>query len=401
MAYGVQPEGFVIKPLTQIRADIIARLVASPAVGPSQDYSDTDPLGQIVGCISSEVAEVWELGEAVHTSGDPEGTLGIPLDQLLSLTGSERVPARPSRMPCMLTLEAGAVVAAGALISITDRPEIQFSLDEEVITDGSPGDFPGEFTCTVDGPITFAADTPLTIDTAVSGWSAVTTSVGTIPGRLVANDIEYRQRWADERARSGSTTVGAIRAALLDSETTPEFVDIQKVLVLQNKTDEDDVNGLPPHSVEAIIDDGDVPTVDDDLIAQVLWDRGPAGGIETHGTESGTATDSEGNDQPMRFSRVTRFDVYINITVTTGSRFPVDGIAKVKLALVTAGADYDVSDDVIAEFIKSKAFEVAGVTDITDFAIGLAPGPTEDDNIPMGYRQRAVFDVDRVTVNGM
>ena len=133
MAYGVQPEGFVLKILENIQADIVARLVGSPAVGPSQDYSSTAPLGQIVGAAASEIAEVWELGQKVHLSGDPEGALGVPLDQLLSLTGSERQGNRPSVVTgIVMRLEAGALVPAGSLASVEDRPDLVFALDVDV-----------------------------------------------------------------------------------------------------------------------------------------------------------------------------------------------------------------------------------------------------------------------------
>jgi hypothetical protein len=402
MAYGVQSEGFVIKPLTQINADIVQRLVDSSEVGPNQDYSSKAPLGQIVGANASEISELWELGYAVHTSGDPEGALDVPLDQVLSLTGSERQGAQPSRVKgALLTLDPGAIVPAGSLVSVDTRPDIQFTLDAELSSPTGatgPAQYEGDFTCTQDGPIAVNANTLTVIDSSISGWTAVTNPTAASPGRLTATNVEFRQRWADERARSGSTTVAAIKAALLDTETNPELATVEKVLVLQNKKDRIDVNGLPPHSVEAIVDDGPTPSVDDDLIAQIIWDRGAAGGIETHGTVEAVAIDSEGNEQPVNFSRVTRRSIYIALTVETTNKFPNDGEAKVKTALVTSGNDYDVDDDVIAEFIKSQAFTVAGVRDVTAFAIGLTVSPTEEENIPMGYRERATFDVARVTV---
>lgn len=396
---GVLPEGFVIKTLAEVRADIVARLVESPDVGPSQDYSDTDPLGQVISSLASEIAEVWELGYAVHTSGDPEGALDVALDQLLALSGSERIDARASTVTCTLNLDAGTLVPAGSLISVDGRPDIQFALDVDVEnTGGTTEDFDGEFTCTVEGPIGANAGTLTVIDSAVSGWNSVTNPADAIRGRNAASNVEFRQRWADERARSGSTTVGAIRAALLDTETTPEFETIEKVLVLQNKTTAYDANGLPPKSVEAIVDDGAIPSVDDDLIAQVLWDRGSAGGIDTHGTESGTATDSEGFPQTMRFSRVTRREIYIEIEVETSPAFPTDGVTKLKTKLAEVGNLYDVSEDVIAQFIKLQAFSIAGVVDVPAFAIGFAVDPVDEDNLSIGYRERAVFDTTRIEV---
>ncbi len=398
MAYGVLPEGFALKPLTQIQADIVARLVASPAVGPSQDYSSTSPLGQIVGSIASEIAEAWELGFAVHTSGDPEGALGVPLDQLLSLNGSIRQDEAFTELTCDLTLDAGTLVPGGSLISLDGRPDLTFALEADVENESDePADFPGVFVCTVAGPINVTEGATLVIDSAVAGWTAVTL-VSSAPGRLVATDLEFRKRSAAEKGRNGAATPHAIRAVLLDTKTVPEFATIESVIVLDNKTDFYDSRGLPPHSYSAVIDDGESPTVDDDLIAQVLFERGGAGGIRTHGNNSGVAVDSEGNQHEINFARVDRQEIWIEISVETSDKFLANGADLVAEALVNAGSAYGISDDVIAEYIKSFAFSVAGVVDVTAFTIGLTEFPTLDVNIPMSYLERATFSVARVTV---
>lgn len=399
--YGVTPEGFRIKPVTQIVADVSARQLASPAIGPNEDVSTASYLGQLNQSLGTEIGTVWEALQGVDAGKDPEGASGVPLVQVLSLAGSEKRDPKASRLiACALTLDPGTTVPAGAIIAVTDRPDLTFTLDADVENSTlSAGDFPGNFTCTQTGPIAVNAGTAEEIVTTISGWTAVTNPEDAVLGRNVDNDIQFRQRWSNQRAAQGSTTVDAIRATLLDSDTTPEFADIEACIVLQNKDDVADVNGLPAHSVEAIIDDGDTPSVDDDLIAQVLWDRGGAGGITMHGNQSGTAIDSEGNSQVVKFSRVTRKNVYIKITITSGRGFPVDGDTKVAEALVTEGDKYNVDDDVIAEFIKSQAFQVFGVTDITAFAIGFAALPVADDNLPVGYRERAVFDTARVEVS--
>jgi hypothetical protein len=395
--YGVTPAGFVPKTLDVILADIVARLKASSAVGPAQDYSTTAPLGQIVGALASEIAEVWELGQGVYNSGDPEAVEGVPQDQLYSLTGSERIAARASTCVCTLNLDPGITVAEGSQISVDGRPDLTFTLDADVTNSGgSAADFPGSFTCTATGPITANAGTLTVIDTAVSGWNSVTNAADAVLGRDAANAIEYRQRWSDERAQRGSTTVSAIRAALLDTETTPAFATIETVLVLENKLDTADANGLPPHSVEAILDDGPIPSVDDDAIAQVIWDRGASAGINTHGNTSGTATDSEGVEHVVYFSRVTRRPVYVRLAVTRGAAYPTNGDALVSAAIVAAGNALKVEEDVIALYMRFQAFSVAGVVDVPTFHLAFTILPTEGDNLTVGYRERATFDTTQI-----
>jgi hypothetical protein len=77
----------------------------------------------------------------------------------------------------------------------------------------------------------------------------------------------------------------------------------------ENDTGSVDINGLPAHSISAIVDGGDVTT-----IAQTI--RGKKGqGVATYGTTTIVVPDTWGNPHPTSFSRPVNVPIYVAITI--------------------------------------------------------------------------------------
>lgn len=86
--YGVQPTGFVRKPLSAILAEIEASLITE--FGPGVIQTPQSPLGQINGLMADLVAGLWELGEDVYQSVDPDQAEGARLETLAKIRLLER-----------------------------------------------------------------------------------------------------------------------------------------------------------------------------------------------------------------------------------------------------------------------------------------------------------------------
>lgn len=81
--YGVQPTGYVRKPLSVILAEVEAALMTE--FGPNLVQTPQSPMGQINGIFAEAVAKLWELNEDVYQSVDPAQAEGIRLDTLASI----------------------------------------------------------------------------------------------------------------------------------------------------------------------------------------------------------------------------------------------------------------------------------------------------------------------------
>lgn len=80
MTYGVTPTGFTKKLLAEILAEIEQENRDRFGAGIRQDAQS--PLGQINGLFSDYTGDLWDLGEALFSSLDPDQAIGPRLDQL-------------------------------------------------------------------------------------------------------------------------------------------------------------------------------------------------------------------------------------------------------------------------------------------------------------------------------
>jgi len=395
MAFGITPEGFVIKRLEDILQGIGDKQRA--AFGALLDTATETELGQLNGTFASGLSECWELLEACYHGFDPDAAADYLLTVLAALTGTERRAAKASEVVLTLNLDDGTTVPAGSLVSHSARPDIVFeTLVDVTNSSGITDDFDVEAQCTQTGPTVAGNGTLTVIVNAIGGWNSVTNAEDADVGRNIDNDIILRQRREDQLALRGGSTLAAIKADLLDVSSNAELADMRNVSVLENTTD-DTVDGLPPHSFEVLVDDGDTPTIDNDLIAQIIWDGKPAG-IATAGGSNGTAIDDNGDSHIVYFSRVELRPVYIDLALTTTEAFPAGGEDLVKEAIVAAGAEYGISELVIALSLRATALTVTGVTDVPTFELDFTASPSATSNLDPGARARATFSTTNITI---
>lgn len=408
------------------------------------DVSADGPLGQINGVFAKELAEAWEVIQAVHGARDPNNAEGAALDALMAITGAFRLEATESTVVLTATgtpatslltgrqasttltgdtwlTTADATIAAVAAWAATtayvvgDRVTLGSQVYQATVAGTSGGSGPvgttqgvtevdgtvtwinvGPGTGAVDvnaensvtGPIAANANVITTIDTAVSGWLGVINLLDATPGTDIQTDPAARLRRELLLRQQGKSTLEAVRASVL------AVTGVTEAFVFENTSLVTDGDGVPGKAFEVVADGG----ADAD-IRQAIFDTKPIG-IESHGDLSGSVTDSQGFSHTIEHSRPTDIEIYIDITLTTDGDYPTNGDDQVKDALATKFTDdgNGIGDDVILEQIKCAAFEVSGVVDITDFKIDVTASPTGTSNIAIANRELAKFDTSRITV---
>lgn len=141
--YGLTTTGFVLKPQSQIIAELQQALRDS--FGDNINLADESNFGQFVGIVSEREALLWELAQSVYNNFFPAGAEGTSVDNILALAGLRRLPASPSTTNSTpvtgvngITLYGlvlggtpGKVVPAGSIIQSTATPPINFTLDAD------------------------------------------------------------------------------------------------------------------------------------------------------------------------------------------------------------------------------------------------------------------------------
>lgn len=383
MAFGLTATGFKKKLLSDIDSDIDAKLKI--AFGAFINTLPQAVFGQIKGIFSSELAEVWELAEAVYNSQYPDTAAGVSLDNVNQLNALERLPAQATLVTCTLSGTNGTLIAAGKQVSIPGSGAI-FALVSPITLDGTNTQT-AVFKCIVTGPVVASAGTVTNIVTPVSGWSGVTNALDGTIGRDIETDPAYRARRRVETQISVSGPVEAIRQTLLRNVTG-----VLQAVVFENTSFLTDLRGLPGKSFAAYVFGGS--NLD---IATAIWNSKPAG-IQPFGNILQNIIDSMGQTQPIYFSRPTQKNVYGAWHRSVNSNYPVDGDLQLKQVAVAYINSLVMGQEVIlSPQLIATAVGIPGIETLT-LNIGFAPSPTGTTNLAISINELARSDTSLWTV---
>ena len=310
------------------------------------------------------------------------GGHSFPLDSFVFIEGAEQPEYNDLQKITAITAttfdyEISGVLpvtpATGTIIAREATPFNARSVDDGVIQ-------------ALDGSIT-------TIVTAVTGIDRVENPDDAILGRLTETDPEVRTRADESLAILGAATSAAIRAKLLD------VTGVTFAQVFQNVTDFVDANGLPPHSIRAVVSGG----ADNDIF-NTLFIEAVSAGIKMDGTVSSTIIDNAGEPQPVAFSRPTLVPIFVdagnglttNSDSAQGAVFPVNGSDLIIAALIAI--PFVLGSDVWPSLIKGAIDSVDGVI-TSDPEFDITPAPTNKSTIVIASTDLA--DIDSGDITGL
>lgn len=389
--FGVLPEGFRRMTLEDLLNAFETDQLAD--ISADLDVSTESIPGQFNGIYGRQLAIGWEVLEILYHSNDPEAAEGRLLEMLCKLTGTFRVGDTFGTVVLSCDLDIGTTLIAGThFAALEDSPDVRWT-PVESFTATVAGANLITFVAEQGGPVPGAAGDINNIATPLVGWNSVVNPDDAALGVRVETDPLLREHREKELALIGSTAVRAITADILAA-----FPKLESLIVFENDGDSVDGNGLPPHSIEALIYDGTVPTVDNDELAQVIFD-GKAAGIQTHGGITASAkalVNGVETTKAVKFSRATQVGMYIEYDLVTGSGYVGD--AAVALYVATeCNRRFGPGKPVIASVLASLPLQLAGVEDVTGVRLGNAPSPVGTANWPITARQIARFDTSRIS----
>lgn len=393
--YGVTPTGFNRKTVQDILADIEARQHAE--ISASLDLSTATPWGQNNGIFANELGIAWEMLEVCYHAFDPDQAEDFLLTSLGKLTGTERRAASYSLVTLDVGVDAGVTLLSGThFAAVADDPTSLWTPVEDFSSGLTGGTYSVVFRAENPGPVRANAGTITVIQTPVPGWNSVNNPQDASVGREADNDATLRERREAQLTATGSATTAAIRSDILEIDGV-ESCEVQE-------NDSDGYSGLlPPHSIHAIVFDGEVPAADNNEIAQAIWSS-KAAGVYAYGTTSGIATDDNGVTHEVFFSRPTQVPIYIEATVVAAPGFnALGGVTGLKNYLVDELKKvHGVGQDVNYRLVDSLPLYFGGlregVLNVTDFTIGGATGPTGTSDIPIASNELATFDTGRIGI---
>ncbi len=346
----------------------------------SEAYLEPDSKdGQMVALVALVIHDANNTAISVYNCFSPATGYGAALTSNVKINGISRRGATNSTVDLLLTGTAGTSITNG---TVKDTNNVIWRLPASV-TIGVGGTVTVTATCSNSGAVAALAGTITTINTPTRGWASVTNPAVATVGEPAETDAELRIRQGQSVALPSLTPFEGVDGAIAN------VAGVTRHKLYENDTGATDSNGLPPHSISAIVDGGDVTE-----IAQTI--RGNKGqGTATYGTTSVTVPDTYGNPHVISFSRSTDVPIYGHITLKAFTGYT----SQIGVQIQQAVADYinglTIGDDVLLSRIYSPANlgVVSGGNaryyDIQELLIGKSSGSVAAANIIIAYNESA------------
>ncbi|EEW2264210.1 hypothetical protein D9F25_20590 [Escherichia coli] len=344
--------------------------------------------GQMVALVALAVHDANNTAIGIYNSFSPTTAQAAALSSNVKINGITRKVATNSTADLLLTGTAGTTITNG---SARDKNGIIWNFPASVAI-GVDGTVLVTATCANSGSVAAMAGTITTINTPTRGWVSVTNPAAATVGSPAETDAELRIRQGQSVALPSITPFEGVDGAIANVNG------VTRHKLYENDTGSTDSNGLPPHSISAIVDGGDVTE-----IAQTI--RGNKGqGTATYGTTSVTVPDKYGNPHVIKFSRSSDVPVYarIKLKVFTGYNSQIG--QQIQQAISDYINSLMIGDSVLLSRIYSPANlgVVSGGNaryyDIQELTIGKSPGALSSSNIDIRYNESASCTPENIVI---
>ncbi|QQP86952.1 baseplate J/gp47 family protein [Entomomonas asaccharolytica] len=338
------------------------------------------PDGQMIGIFAQAKADIEEIAYSIYKALDPNHASGAWLEQCADYAAITRKKANYSYLRNVILIgTAGALIPTGTMVS--DSTKTRWVL-QAPITLGVDGSGRGDFRSVEPGAYN-PAEQQLKIETLILGLSTVTMLEPATIGEDEETDPQLRARLFVTRSKPAKNSADGTEANLR------ELAGVVDVTYLENITDYTDSNGLPPHSVNFIVDGGN-----EQAIAEIIYNRKP-GGTNLLGDIEIEVIDGGGRKRKVWFDRPHVVYCALTLTVVRNEKFQqidVDGIKQAINSYV-----FKIGEDVLLSRLFTPINTVAGFW-VKDIKIGIQGETLGQQNIEIDARSRARFLIENIEV---
>lgn len=352
-------------------------------------YLDPDSKdGQMVALYALGIHDANNTAIAVYNGQSPATGIGNGLSSNVKINGIYRDPANNSTVDLLITGTIGLEITNG---SARDANSIIWTLPASVVI-GTDGTVLVTATCATAGAVAALAGTVTSINTPTRGWVSVTNPNAATVGTAAETDAALRIRQAQSVALASVTPFDALDGAIAN------ISGVTRHKLYENDTGAVDANGLPPHSITAVIDGGDAT----EIATTIQLKKGQ--GVTPNGTTQITVADKYGNPHVIGFNRPVPVPVYIAISLQAFTGYTTQIGEDIKTAIAAYINALTIGDDVLLSRVYSPANlgVVSGgesrYYDITSLQIGKSAATVAAANITIGYSESATCDVSNIDI---
>ncbi|WP_163331817.1 baseplate J/gp47 family protein [Klebsiella aerogenes] len=353
----------------------------------SDAYIDPDSKdGQLIALVALAIHDANNTAIQVYNSFSPSTGIGVGLSSNVKINGIARREATNSTVDLLLTGTAGTTITNG---SVKDANGVIWNLPPTVSI-GIDGAIVATATCANSGAVAALAGTVNKINTPTRGWSSANNPLAATVGTAAEKDSELRIRQSQSVALPSLTPFEAVDGAIANIKG------VTRHKLYENDQGVPDANGLPPHSIAAIVEGGDATEIANTI--RGVKDQGTT----PYGSTIISVPDKYGSPHPVGFSRPVDVPIFVSITIE-----PLTGYtSQVGNEIKAAVAAYINSLAIGANVVISRVYSPAnlGVVsggnsryyDITELLIGTSADSVAAANVVIAYDHSASCSIENI-----
>ncbi|MCB2297805.1 baseplate J/gp47 family protein [Clostridium tagluense] len=347
----------------------------------SQDY-------QFIATVSEKIYDAFQIAMLVYNNRGPNTAIGNGLDSIVKINGIKRNASVHSTCTVTLSGVPETIIKNGV---ICDIGSIKWDLPPSV-TIPTTGTIDVLATCEIPGPIVSNPGAITGIFNPTYGWNGVYNKVNGELGSDIEDDSLLRIRQSNSTAQSSLSMLEGTKGSIA------QIKGVTRSIVYENDTNIVDSNGLPAHSITAVVEGGNRL----DIANAIFVHKGP--GCLANGTTKVNVVDSKGQVTAIGFEipDYTDIDVIVNIKQLTG--YTTETTKGIKTNLQTylnslaIGSDVSISAlwGIALQAMPNLAIPMYSITSITAATHG---GTQSSADIAINYNNVCRGNINYITAN--
>lgn len=358
--------------------DIYQSLVASfQAIYGSGIYISPDSQdGQWLAILAKAISDSNQAAVAVFQAFSPTYAQGAALSSLVKLNGLLRSVATNSTAVGTVIGVAGTIITNGV---VQDANNNLWNLPASVVIPVG-GSISVTVTAQKQGSIVALSGTINKIYTPQLGWQSFTSTGDAVPGMPIETDAALRSRQSVSAALPALGIRDAIYAAI------GNVVGVTRLAVYENDTGITDANGIPAHSLSAVVQGGSSAD-----IGAAIGRKPP--GAQTYGTTPVVVYDTYGLPTTINYFQLASVQIYFAVTIKALPGYVSTTGAALVAALVDFVNSLEIGEDVYAAQTQAAASLIGSAIGqtfyITSFTLGLSAAPVGTANLVIAFNEAA------------
>lgn len=384
-------------------SDIFAQLQNAfwQIYGTDADLDPDSQDGQFLAILAQAIYDNNMLAVAVYNAYSPATAQGAGLSSVVKINGIRR--DAPTDSTALITCAGtyGLTVAGGI---VGDDLNLQTQWELDTFTFPISGSITVTATCTVAGAVAAGVGTLNQILTPMLGWASATNADAATVGAPVETDSALRQRQAQSTSLPAQTPLESIYANVAN------VAGVQQLRVYENDTNVADGDGIPPHSICAVVQGGDAVAICEAIAAV----KSP--GTGTYGTTSEVVVDENSVPNTINFYVLALVSITVEITVEplAGWSTSTEALIQQSVAAFVSGLGIGVDDylnklwapanlsgDVATtatDMTQPQLDALSATYNVTSITQAIGAGPQEPADVDVLFNQAATATTSTVSV---